>query len=273
MKPRISSIGTLRAASGLRAAAPALLFMLGVLFAALWLLSAPAQAETRSEPLGELGLERVDEVTAPITAPVTDTLGTVHQRVERGAGEAAASAVALPEPAVAEVRGEVRGVVTEIDRTREEAADQGLVPTLVEPVTSSRPDVEPVTDESTTSPESESQAPAKPSADETTETAEDRAVPDPFRPAVEGHPTAEAEHDPEPAEAFTGGPVDPPEVQATTGSAVSSAGAPTSAPAAVAGYLAAATLPGPDPATALVHARSSHATPSDPADDPTVSPD
>ena len=265
MKPRISSIGTLRAASGLRAAAPALLFMLGVLFAALWLLSAPAQAETRSEPLGELGLERVDEVTAP----VTDALGTVHQRVEQGAGEAAASAVALPEPAVAEVRG----VVTEIDRTREEAADQGLVPTLVEPVASSRPDVEPVTDESTASPESQSQAPAKPSADETTETAEDRAVPDPFRPAVEGHPTAEAEHDPEPAEAFTGGPVDPPEVQATTGSAVSSAGAPTSAPAAVAGYLAAATLPGPDAATALVHARSPHATPADPADDPTVSPD
>ena len=276
MKPRLSPIGTLRAASGLRAAAPALLLLLGVLFAALWLLSAPAQAETRSEPLGGLGLERVDEVTGPVTAPVTDTLGTVHQRVERGTGEAAASAVALPEPAVAEVRGEVRGVVAGIDRTREETADQGLVPALVEPVASSRPDLEPATDDSTTSPEPDFSAPAKPSADETTEAGEDRAAPDPFRLTVEDHRAADPAPGPESTDALVGTPVDPPEVQTTTGSAVSavsSANAPTSAPAAVAGYLAAAALPGPDAATALVHTRPPHATPADPADDPTVSPD
>ncbi|MGW8437007.1 hypothetical protein ACWGKS_17795 [Nocardiopsis sp. NPDC055879] len=276
MKPRLSSIGTLRAASGLRAAALALLFLLGVLFAALWLLSAPAQAETRSEPLGGLGLERVDEVTGPVTAPVTDTLGTVHQRVERGTGEAAASAVALPEPAVAEVRGEVRGVVTGIDRTREEAADQGLVPALIEPVVSSYPDDESATDDSITAPETDSSDQAKPSAEETTEAGEDRAIPAPFRPTVEEHRAADPEHDPESAGALTGDPVDPPEVQTSAGSvvsAVSSANAPTSAPAAVAGYLATAALPGPDAAIALVHARSPHATPADPADDPTVSPD
>ncbi|WP_067597580.1 hypothetical protein [Nocardiopsis listeri] len=276
MKPRLSSIGTLRAASGLRAAAPSLLLLLGVLFAALWLFSAPAQAETRSDPLGGLGLERVDEVTGPVTAPVTDTLGTVHQRVERGAGEAAASAVALPEPAVTEVRGEVREVVAGIDRTREEAADQGLVPSLVEPVAPSRSDLEPTPDDPTTSPEPDSPAPARPSAEETTEAGEDQAVPDPFRLIVEDHRAAEPAHDHESAEALIGGPIDPPEVQAGTGSAVSavsSANAPTSAPAAVAGYLAAAALPGPDAATVLVHARSPHATPADPADDPTVSPD
>lgn len=276
MKPRLSPIGTLRAASGLRAAAPALLFLLGVLFAALWLLSAPAQAETRSEPLGGLGLERVEEVTGPVTAPVTDTLGTVHQRVERGTGEAAASAVALPEPAVAEVRGEVREVVTGIDRAREETADQGLVPALVEPVSSSHPDLEPVIEDPTAPSEPDSSDPAKPSRDETAETVEAQAAPDTFRLIVEDHRTADPAHGHESAEALIGGPIDPPEVQTGTGSAVSavsSANAPTSAPAAVAGYLATAALPGPDAGTVLVRTRAPHATPADPADDPTVSPD
>ncbi|SIO90480.1 hypothetical protein [Nocardiopsis sp. JB363] len=273
MKPRISPTGTLRAVSGLRAAASALLFLLGVLFAALWLLSAPAQAETGSNPLGNLGLERVDEVTEPVTTPVTDTLGTVHQRVEQGAGEAAASAIALPEPAVTEVRDEVRGVVTEIDRTREETADQGLVPALVEPVASARSGTGPVPEESTTSAEPDSPDPSKASVDEGTEVTEDPIASGPLRSTAADHRAIAPAHGSEPAEALTGDPIDPPEVQATAGSAISSANAPTSAPAAVAGYLATAALPGPDVATALVRAGSPHATPADPADDPTVSPD
>ena len=273
MKPRISPTGTLRAVSGLRTAASALLFLLGVLFAALWLLSAPAQAEAGSDPLGDLGLKRVDEVAGPVTTPVADTLGTVHQRVEQGAGAATAAAIALPEPAVTEVRGEVRGVVTEIDRTREETADQGLVPALVEPVASSRSGTGPAPEESATFSEPDSRDSSKAAGDEGTEVAEDPIVPGPLHPTAADHRAIAPAHGSEPAEALTGDPIDPPEVQVTAGSAISSANTPASAPAAVAGYLATAALPVPDAATALVHARSPHATPADPADDPTVSPD
>ncbi|MBR8745175.1 hypothetical protein [Nocardiopsis sp. MG754419] len=267
MKPRTNPTGTLRAASGLRVAAPALLFLFGTLLAALWLLAAPAQAETLSDPLGNLGLERVEEVTTP----VVDTLGTVHQRVEKGTGEAAASAVALPEPAVTEVRGEVRGVVTEIDRTREEAGDHGLVPPLVEP---DAPTSGTATERSENG-SSDSSDPAT-TAEAADGTTEDPTAPDTLPTEAEpvrDHEDAAPEQDTAHAEAATVDPGDAPRTQATTGSTVSSANAPTAAPAAVAGYLAVAALPDLDSGSVLVRARAPHATPADPAADPTVSPD
>ena len=267
MKSRTSRTGTLRAASGLRATTPTLLFLLGVFFAALWFLAAPAQAQTLPEPLpnpDRVGaLERVGEVTTP----VTDTLSTLHPRVEQGAAEATATAIGLPEPAVAEVLDEVHGVVTGLDQVREDTTEHGpfLVPVLIEPST---PDPTPI----------EEPVAPKERPDHTDGEPEDSSLSAPVFGAVTPlhrpqatpinvvEPTAPTENvDAEPA-------TDQPRIQATTSSPASATGTPAPA-TAVAAYLGSAVLPGPDTTAVLVRARTPHAAPAGPADDPTVSPD
>ena len=264
MKSRTSRTGTFRAASGLRATTLTLLFLLGTFFAALWFLDTPAQAQTLPDPLpnpDRVGaLERVEEVGTP----VTDTLDALHRRVERGA-EATATAVALPEPAVTEVRDEVHGVVTELDRARGGATEHGptLVPDLMEPAT---PDPTPI---------EEPRAP-KERPDHTGGDLEGTSAPGPDpAPATPLHRRQVTHTDivepAAPTENVDAEPVtDQPRVQATTSSPVSATGAPATA---VAGYLDSPALPGPKAADAPVRVQRPHATPVDPADDPTVSPD
>lgn len=263
MKPRTSRTGTLSAVSGLRAATPALLFLLGVLLAALWLLAAPAQAESLPEVLQKPdrghALERVEEVTAP----VTDTLGIVHQRVEQGAAEVTSTATALPEPTVTEVHDEVRGVVTELDRDREE-------------VTEHEPATAPVTTEAT-GPATEPVAPDEPSSQEGARS-EGVGVAEPASatPLQRPHRVDRADVV-EPTESVdTGSTTEPatdrPGIQAAASSSTTTTSAPAPA-TAVAGYLDSAVLPGPDGAAAPARAQRPHGTPADPADDPTVSPD
>lgn len=262
MKPRTSRIGAPHAASGLRVAAPALLFLLGALLAALWLLATPAQAQALPEepfqkPAQGHALERVEE----ITAPVTGALGIIHQRVERGAAEVAATAVALPEPAITEVHDEVRGVVTELDEVREDVTAHEPAPTsLASPVPSTGPTAEPVASDERSTPDG-----ARPK--EVDDSAPLPAVPLPRPQRVARTDVVE------PVENVATEPAtESPRIQATTSSATPTTSVPATA-VAVAGYLSSAVLPGPDATATLVRARHPHATPADPADDPTVSPD
>ncbi|MEU3018396.1 MULTISPECIES: hypothetical protein [unclassified Nocardiopsis] len=289
MIPRTSRTGTLRAAPAACAAVPSAIglpLLLCAFLAVLWLLcAAPAQADTSapgSGPLGTpvseaasatgeaLGLDRAPSldtvVPGEVTEPVTATLGTVHQRLERRTTEAAEAAVALPEPAVAEVRG----FVAEIDRTREETVDGGLVRAL--PVSEDRAPRTAVTD---------ADAPEETGEDRGSE--EDRAAADPERPAQpdallfapaavqqatpgagEGHGGAE----PDDADRFP----EHQRVQPATGSPAPTSNGPAPVPS-VAGYLSAAPLPAPAADAVLLAAHRLHTVPADPADDPTVSPD
>lgn len=305
MIPRTSRTGTLRAASAACAVTPSLIglpLLVSAFLAVLWLFcAAPAQADTSSStalgaPLSEasaatgealrLGetqtlrkqpLEKV--VPEEVTEPVTATLGTVHQsleqghqRLEKSTAETAAAAAALPEPAVAEVRGEVRGFVAEIDRTREEAVERGLVRTL--PVTGPRAPRSQDT-ESTEATET----------DRRSEEDERSSAPEPL--TAQGTParhavSAQHHHHPAPAvqaaEAAAseedGGDHTPEHrrAQPTTGSPAPTANGPAPAPS-VAGYLTVAPLPAPATDAVRLAAHRLHTVPADPADDLTVSPD
>lgn len=303
MIPRTSRTGTLRAASAACAAAPsaiALPLLVGALLAVLWLLcAAPAQADTSSTALGTplseaasatgeaLGLGEAQTldtqtlekvVPEEVTEPVTATLGTVHQgleqghqRLEKSTTETAAAAVALPEPAVAEVRGEVRGFVADIDRTREEAVERGLVHTL--PVTEPRaPRSQDA--ESTEGIETDWRS----EEDERSSAAEPLTAQD----APARHAVTAQHHHPAPAgqasaasAAEEGDGDRTPEhrrVQPTTGSPAPTANGPAPVPS-VAGYLTAAPLPAPAADAVRLAAHRLHTVPADPADDLTVSPD
>ncbi|GAB3713367.1 hypothetical protein [Nocardiopsis oceani] len=296
--PRTSRTGALRAVSAARAVTPAVIglpLLVGAFLAVLWLfLAAPAQAETdadgdgtavtgalsqngeqdREPGLGEApALERI--VPEEVTEPVTGTLATVHQGLEDTA-DTAAAATSLPAPASlsevgGEVRGEVRDVVQEIDRTREEAAEGGLVPAL--PVTgSSQPGSSP-TEETATEQE-------EPAAD--TEDAQGTKAPEADTvPTSSEHASALTQHQ-RSAPAATAAPVesaDPadraPEHHHTlsaSGTAAPTANGPAPAPA-LAGYLSSALLPVPVSDAVPLAAHRLHPVPADPADDPTVSPD
>ncbi|GAA1462231.1 hypothetical protein NE857_04795 [Nocardiopsis exhalans] len=305
MIPRTSRTGALRAASAACAAAPSLLalpLLVGAFLAVSWLLAAPAQAdagsgtlggpvaETASAAGGALGLgetptlekqtlERV--VPEEITEPVTATLGTVHQRLEKGTADTAAVAATLHEPA-AEVRDEVRGVVTEIDRARGETVERGLAHTLpttdprtTEPRTSRT--TGPQEDEGTAGSGDEERDSSSESTDGSTEATSPTTPGAPVRqPATaQQHRSESAAETTRAATAGTGAADRAPEpqrFQAATGSAAPAAGAPAPA-GGVAGYLTAAPLPAPAADTVRLAAHRLHTVPADPADDPTVSPD
>ncbi|GAA1094752.1 hypothetical protein [Nocardiopsis metallicus] len=300
MIPRTSRTGALRAASAACAAAPSLLalpLMVGAFLAVLWLLAAPAQAdagsgtlggpvaETASAAGGALGLgepptlekqtlERV--VPEEITEPVTATLGTVHQRLEKGTADTAAVAATLHEPATG-VRDEVRGVVTEIDRARGETVERGLAHTLptTEPRTSRT--TGPPEDEGTAGSGEEEREPSSESTDGSAEATSPTTPDAPVRPAVtaQQHRSESAAETTRATTAGTGTADRAPEpqrLQAATGSAAPAASAPAPA-GGVAGYLTAAPLPAPAADTAHLAAYRLHSVPADPADDPTVSPD
>ena len=300
--PRTSRTGALRAVSVARAVTPAVIglpLLVGAFLAVLWLfLAAPAQAETdadgdgtavtgglsqngerdgepdREPGLGEApALERI--VPEEVTEPVTDTLGTVHQGLEDTA-DSAAAATSLPEPASlsevgGEVRGEVRDVVQEIDRTREDAAEGGLVPAL------------PVTGSSQPAPSSVEEAePEQEESAEDTEDAQGTEAPEADTgPASSEHASALTQHQ-RSAPAATAAPVESvnPADRASehhhtlsaSGTAAPTANGPAPAPA-VAGYLSSALLPAPVSDAVPLAAHRLHPVPADPADDPTVSPD
>ena len=263
MKPHAGRNGTFSAVSGLRSAAPALLFLFGSLLAALWLLSSPAQAESLPEVLQEAERGRTLERVEEVTAPVTGVLGGVHQRVEQGATEVTASATALPGPPGTEVHDEVRGAVTELDRTREDLTEHE--PIIAAGVTESTgPAVEPL---ATADSSSSDRARSK-----------DVGIPEPVTTTpLRGHPQADRTDVVEATEnvgdtGSTEPTIDRPRVQPATSSSSATASAPAPA-TAVAGYLDSPALPGPKAADAPVRVQRPHATPVDPADDPTVSPD
>ncbi|MEC3894708.1 hypothetical protein [Nocardiopsis sp. LDBS1602] len=277
MKPRISRPGTLRAASAVCAAPPSFIglpLLLGAFLTVLWLSAAPAQADalSASEPLQGLGQGRTLERVEEVAAPVTDTLGTVHQRLEEGTGEAAATATILPEPSVSEFRGEVRGVFTEVDRVREEATELGPLPTpSVRETTTTSPDMveapkDEAADEEGPRPSREIQETEAPlDSVPPTERITSAPVSGGANEVPGENATVDDDTDVEPV-------AEPHRAQGTTGSPAPSTGGPAPA-AAVAGYLASATLPGPDSTAVLIGSRAPHAGPTDPADDPTVSPD
>lgn len=287
MIPRTSRTGTLRAASAACAAVPSAIglpLLLGAFLAVLWLLcAAPAQADSASLGSGALGAPVSETATATgealglgeapaldsvvpekVTEPVTTTLGTVHQRLEKRTVETAEAAVSLPEPAVAEVRG----FVAEIDRTREETVERGLGQSL--PITESR-------------------ASRASDSDEDEETGADRAAEEDegSEPAErsEGHgvhvlPSVTAHHastapstaTPDSEQEDDDRATEHQRVQPATGSPAPTANGPAPAPS-VAGYLTAAPLPAPAADAVRLAAHRLHTVPADPADDLTVSPD
>ncbi|GAB3737395.1 hypothetical protein [Nocardiopsis nanhaiensis] len=297
--PRTSRTGALRAVSVARAVTPAFIglpLLVGAFLAVLWLfLAAPAQAETdaggdgtavtgilpqngerdaeqdRETGLGEApDLERI--VPEEVTEPVTDTLGTVHQGLE----DTAAAATSRPAPASlsevgGEVRGEVRDVVQEIDRTREDAAEGGLVPAL------------PVTGSSQPAPSSVEEAePEQEESAEDTEDAQGTEAPEADTgPTGSEHASALTQHH-RSMPAATAAPVESvnPADRASehhhtlsaSGTAAPTANGPAPAPA-VAGYLSSALLPAPVSDAVPLAAHRLHPVPADAADDPTVSPD
>lgn len=301
MIPRTSRTGTLRAASAVCAAVPSLVglpLLVGAFLAVLWLLcAAPAQADASSstalgtpiseassatgEALGLDGAQALEKVVPEeVTEPVTATLGTVHQsleqghqRLEEGTTETAATAVALPEPAVAEIRGEVRGFVAEIDRAREETVERGLVHTL--PVTESRTPRSPAAEDAENTEDTE--------AGRRSEEDEKSSAPGPLTGQhAPVHHSATTQHHLSSAVQATAAAVSEqgtadhaPEhqrVQPATGSPAPAANGPVPAPS-VAGYLTAAALPAPAADAVRLAAHRLHPVPADPADDPTVSPD
>ena len=287
MIPRTSRTGTLRAVSAVCAAVPSAIglpLLLGALLTVLWLLSAaPAQADTASLGSGALGAPVSETATATgealglgeapalgsvvpekVTEPVTTTLGTVHQRLEKRTVETAEAAVSLPEPAVAEVRG----FVAEIDRTREETVERGLSqgPSITEPraTRSSDTDEDEETGEDRASEEDEGSEPA--------ERSEGHGVP--VLPSLTAHhaSTAPSTATPDSEQEDGDRATEHQRVQPATGSPAPSANGPAPAPS-VAGYLTAAPLPAPAADAVRLAAHRLHTVPADPADDLTVSPD
>ncbi|MBQ1080251.1 hypothetical protein [Nocardiopsis sp. B62] len=285
MIPRTSRTGTLRAVSAVCAAAPSAIglpLLLGALLTVLWLLSAaPAQADTASLGSGALrapvsatatgealGLGEAPAlgsvVPEKVTEPVTSTLGTVHQRLEKRTVETAEAAVSLPEPAVAEVRG----FVAEIDRTREETVERGLSqgPSIPEPraTRSSDTDEDEETGADRASEEDEGSEPA--------ERSEGHGVP--VLPSLTAHhaSTAPSTATPDSEQEDGDRATEHQRVQPATGSPAPSANGPAPAPS-VAGYLTAAPLPAPAADAVRLAAHRLHTVPADPADDLTVSPD
>ncbi len=278
--------------------------LVGAFLAVLWLVcAAPAQADTAGAPgttanesaptaalggpiseaattagdaLG-LGEPRTLNAVVPeeVTEPVTSTLGTVQQgleqgqqRLEKGTAETVAVAASLPEPAVAGVRGEVRGFVAELDRTREEAVERGLGHTLPTTSTPRNPAVEADGD---TDADQSSERDGEPAA--TAETGRGAAD----HQAVIGrhHHPAQAGQAAATVVSERGAADRAPEqqrVQPTTGSPAPSANGPASAPS-VAGYLTVAPLPAPAADAVRLAAHRLRTVPADPATDPTVSPD
>ena len=308
--PRTSRTGALRAVSAACAATPPVIglpLLFGAFLAALWVfLAAPAQAETHTDGDGlavtetlsqdeapsrdgelDLGEARTLERVVPeeVTDPVTGTLDTVHRGLEDTADTAdtAAAATGLPEPTCLaevgdDVRGEVRDVVQEIDRTREEAVGEGLAPAL--PVTEPGQPGPSTTEEAESGPE-ESAA----DTEDAQSTQEPEAETGPTGPE---HASAPIQHHRPVSAAAIAAPVesaDPADradradrapdhyhAPSTAGSAAPTANGPAPAPA-VAGYLNSALLPAPVTDAAPVTAHGPHPVPADPADDPTVSPD
>ncbi|MGW5876347.1 hypothetical protein ACWFMI_07310 [Nocardiopsis terrae] len=303
MIPRTSRTGTLRAVSAACAAAPSLLclpLLIGAFLTVLWLLcsAAPAQADTSpahpDAPAAEntpaprgalpaealtsgrslgLGEEKSLEQVVPerVAVPVNTTLGTVHESLGKHTADTAAAAASLPEPAVTEVRSEVREVVTEIGRTGETAVERGPTHTL--PATEARAarstpaepagdGAEPRADEEADRPEAET--------DRNPAVLDSAAAPHHI-PAPVGDP-AGAAGTAEPDHGAADRAPDHQRVQQTTGSPAPTANGPAGAPS-VAGYLTSAPLPAPAADTMRLAAHRLHAVPVDPADDPTVSPD
>ncbi|MFE1167739.1 hypothetical protein [Nocardiopsis sp. NPDC058789] len=283
MIPRTSRTGTLRAASAVCAVVPSAIslpLLLGALLAVLWLFgAAPAQADTSAlgagalgtpvsetasatgEALGLGGAPRLGIVPEEVTEPVATTLGTVHQRLEKGTADTAEAAVSLPEPAVAEVRG----FVAEIDR-REETVERTLV--QGPPLSESRASREADAPE-----ETKGDRAAEDDADsERAERSEGRDVPVP--PTTASHQATTAPgSDPTGSEREDAdGVSEHQRVQPATGSPAPTANGPAPVPS-VAGYLTAAPLPAPTADAVRLAAHRLHTVPADPADDLTVSPD
>lgn len=283
MIPRTSRTGTLRAASAACAVVPSAIVLplvLGALLAVLWLFgAAPAQADTAALGSGALGTPvsetasatgealglseapRLGLVPEEVTEPVATTLGTVHQRLEKGTADTAEAAVSLPEPAVAEVRG----FVAEIDR-RGDTAEHGLVQGL--------PLSEPGAPRETDAPEEtgEDRVSEEDADPERAERPEGHGVPVP--PATTSHQAAATPSsgtDDSEREDADGAP-DHQRVQPATGSPAPTANGPAPVPS-VAGYLSAAPLPAPTADAVRLAAHRLHTVPADPADDLTVSPD
>ncbi|PWV51164.1 hypothetical protein [Nocardiopsis sp. L17-MgMaSL7] len=287
MIPRTSRTGTLRAASAACAAVPSAIglpLLLGAFLAVLWLLcAAPAQADSASLGSGALGAPVSETATATgealglgeapaldsvvpekVTEPVTTTLGTVHQRLEKRTVETAEAAVSLPEPAVAEVRG----FVAEIDRTREETVERGLGQSL--PITESRASRASDSDE-----DEETGADRAAEEDEGSEPAEwSEGHGVHVLPSVTAHhaSTAPSSATPDSEQEDDDRATEHQRVQPATGSPAPTANGPAPAPS-VAGYLTAAPLPAPAADAVRLAAHRLHTVPADPADDLTVSPD
>lgn len=215
-----------------------------------------------SATLVRKGSTSLDEVvTDELVAPVSATLGGVHQRLEQGAERTVA---VLPETSLVDGVGEsARRVVRELEHG---AAEDLLVPASSEVNVSSPLPV---------GESGETGAGTRPSKDGAEpETAHGPSL-DPTPPTVFVTALVEDFADTTGKVASSPAPVaqtpTPSMIQATTGSASPSAG---SAPVpAVAGYLMPAPFTAPSAGTVLFSAHGLYPVPSGPSDDLTVSPD
>ncbi|MFF1669429.1 hypothetical protein ACFVWN_06845 [Nocardiopsis flavescens] len=278
-----------RAAAVVRAPSLLLLPLLfGAALAALWLAGTPS---AHADTAGPLGLDRgaaslgagltgglepsLESGVAEVTAPVTNTLGTVHRSLEERTSSAPS---VLSDPAVAEVGEGVREGARRVVRELE-AADQDRAENLVAHIASTRvapaePEAAAADGGGTARPAADRAGRGEHGGDRTGAGADGHtaagtvpAFGAPYRPAgavadaaaVDEHrPTAPAEREVSAAPKLS------------TGSAAPSgaAGAP-----AVAGYLTVVpvTAPAADALSTAIDAV--HPVPAGAADDPTVSPD
>lgn len=209
-----------------------------------------------------------NEVTGEVTAPVTDTLGSVHQRIEGSASGPGDGG--LP---VAEVGEGARSVVEGLGREAGTGPDTGLTPVIngEEPSASDAPSED----------HAETAARDHDAGDtERDRRASERTTPDgpgtvlratdDTTPALEDTAGTGADAAPE-----TGAGSETGEPRRSHPASAPTASAQTAGPVApaVAGFLPSAPVTGPASTAVRPWSAAPHGVPADPADDPTVSPD
>ncbi|CAL9458805.1 hypothetical protein SUDANB121_02611 [Nocardiopsis dassonvillei] len=289
---------TSRTARAPRAAAvvrtPSLLLLpllVGAALAALWLVGAPSAHADTAGPLGldrsgaslDTGLARglepsLEGGVAEVAAPVTETLGTVHRRLEERTGPD--SATVLSDPSVTEVGEGVhegaRRVVRELA-----AVDRDQAENLVAHVASTR--VLPAEPEETEPAPAGGTGTPRPASDRGERDGDGAGAREARGGGVRAaEPGFLPQHHPAGAVAEAA-PVDEHRTAASADRDASAPGAPklstgSTAPSgagapAVAGYLTVVPLTAPAADALSTAVDAVHPVPAGPADDPTVSPD
>ncbi|WP_017613753.1 hypothetical protein [Nocardiopsis salina] len=256
--------------------------------------TAPAQEAPRSQPSepspdpidgDEAGNGVAEGVTSELTAPVTGTLDSVHQRLDDPSdvpdgGDPSDSGLSDAGLPVAEVGEGARRVVEGLEHTTENSSGTGLASAVTGQDLVSPDDL---ADRSATDPSDDEgggeHGDSSDRLDTDTRAAQETAPDSTGPPAGSASAPASAYADPSAqgndsapdAEPGSGG--DDHRSSPWASAPNTSAQAAGAAAPGVAGYLTSSSVAGPDSTAVRAPSDAPHGVPSDPADDPTVSPD